>query len=112
MHHLGRFVLTIVALLIVSYLVPGFELEDYRAVFVAAVVIGVVNTFIRPVVQIIALPISILTLGIAAFLVNVLLLQFTAYITPGFEIDSFLTAAIASVALALVSAFLQKLAKE
>jgi len=98
-------------LLVVEYIVPGFVLSDLRVAIVAAIAIGVVNTFIRPVVQIIALPFSILTLGIGAFLVNVGLLWGVAAIVPGFEIDGFVTAAVAAIVLALVSAFLHRAAK-
>lgn len=107
-----RLAINVLALLVVEYLVPGFELTGYWAAIVAAVVIGIVNTFIRPIIQIIALPISILTFGVAAFLINVLLLLLVARLVPGFEISSFLTAVIASIVLSLVSWFLHKLASD
>lgn len=106
---IGRLVVNIVALLIVAYIIPGFVIMSLQTAIVAAIVIGVINTFIRPILQIIALPLSILTLGIAAFLVNVGLLMLSAAIVPGFEINSFLTAVVSSIALALVNAFLHKL---
>jgi putative membrane protein len=109
---LVRLAINAFALLIVEYLVPGFVLTDVRATIVAAVVIGVVNTFIKPILQIIALPISIITFGIGAFLINVLLLWLVSFLVPGFEIDNFLTAVIASIVLSLVSWFLHKLASE
>lgn len=99
-------------LLIVSYLVPGFRFVDLWTAIVAAVVIGIVNTFIKPVLQIIALPISIITFGIAAFLINVFLLWGVSFIVPGFEIESFLSAVIASIVLSLVSMFLHKLSED
>jgi|SRR3972149_7516279 len=99
-------------LLIVAYLVPGFNFVDLWTAIVAAVVIGIVNTFIKPVLQIIALPISIITFGIAAFLINVFLLWGVSFIVPGFEIESFLTAVIASIVLSLVSLFLHKLSED
>ncbi|MFV1917775.1 MAG: phage holin family protein [Patescibacteria group bacterium] len=73
---------------------------------------GIVNTFIKPVLQIIALPISIITFGVAAFLINVVLLWGISFIVPGFEIENFLTAVISSIVLSLVSMFLNKLAEE
>lgn len=107
-----RLAINVFALLVVEYLVPGFELSGYQAAIVAAVVIGVANTFIRPILQLIALPISILTFGISAFLINVFLLWGVAYVVPGFEIASFLTAVVAAIVLSLVSWFLHKLASE
>ena len=105
-----RLGINVIALLVVEYLVPGFILTGYVAAIVAAIVIGIVNTFIRPILQLIALPISILSFGISAFLINVVLLWITARFVPGFEIASFYTAIVASVVLSLVSWFLHKLA--
>ena len=98
-------------LLIVAYLVPGFYLADLWAGIVAGVVIGIVNTFIKPVLQIVAFPISIITFGIAAFLINVFLLWGVSFIVPGFDIENFFTAVIASIVLSLVSMFLHKLSE-
>src|SRR3990167_2094654 len=105
-----RLAINVFTLLVVEYLVPGFSLANLWTAVVAAIVIGIVNTFIKPVLQLIALPISLLTFGIAAFLINVVLLWGTSMFVPGFTIDSFTTAIIASVVLALVSWFLHKLA--
>jgi putative membrane protein len=110
MNLITQLVINVVALLVVGYVVPGFFLADFKAAIVAAVVIGVINTYIKPIFQLLALPFTIVTFGIAAFLINVLLLMLSAAIVPGFEIDSFLTAAIASILLTLTSWFLHKLA--
>jgi len=87
-----RLAINVFALLVVEYLVPGFELTGYQAA--------------------IALPISLITFGISAFLINVFLLWGVAYIVPGFEINNFLTAIAAAIVLSLVSWFLHKLASE
>lgn len=103
--------LNVFTLLIVSYLVPGFIFGSLWATVVAAVVIGIVNTFIKPVLQIIFIPLSIITFGITAFLINVVLLWGVSFVVPGFTINTFLTAVIASIVLSLVSMFLHKLAE-
>ena len=107
-----RLAINVFALLVVEYLVPGFKLESLWVAVVAAIAIGVINTFIKPIVQLIALPLSIVTFGIVAFLINVSLLWLTSQFVPGFEIAGFTTAIIASVVLSLVSWFLHKLASE
>ncbi len=107
-----KIALNVFTLLIVEYLVPGLNFSDLFATVVAAVAIGVVNTFIKPVLQIIFIPLTIITLGIAAFLINVFLLWGVSFIVPGFEIESFLTAVIASVVLSLVTLFLNKLSED
>lgn len=112
MKFLLRLAVNVFALFVVEYLVPGFHLAGIWTGVVAAIVIGLVNTFIRPILQIIALPLSILTFGIAAFLINVLLLWGTTKLVPGFTIDSFTTALISAIVLSLVSWFLNKLASD
>ncbi len=112
MRLIGKLLVNILALLVVAYLVPGFILMDWRAAVAAAIVIGIVNTLIKPILQVIALPISIMTFGLAAFLINVALLWMTSLLVPGFEIATFTTAMVASVVLSLVSWFLNRLASE
>ena len=109
---IGKLLINILALLVVGYLVPGFILVDWRATIAAAIVIGIMNTLLKTILQVVALPISIMTFGIAAFLINVSLLWLTSHLVPGFEIASFTTAMIASVVLSLVSWFLNRLASE
>jgi len=109
---IAKLIINVAALFVVDYIIPGFEFADYQSLVIGAIVIGVVNTFIRPILQIVALPISILTLGIFAFLVNVSLLWVVALIVPGFTIDSFVTAMVASISLTLVTMFLNKLTKD
>lgn len=109
---LMRLVINVFALYVVEYLVPGFRLENIWAATVAAIVIGIVNTFIRPVLQIITLPISIVTFGLFALLINVGLLYLASFVVPGFEIANFFTAFVASIVLSLVSWFLGHLAKD
>lgn len=107
-----RLAINVLSLFVVAYIVPGFMLRDIWSAVVAAIVIGVVNTFIRPIIQILALPITIITFGIFAFLINVVLLWGVSFVVPGFTISSFTAAILASIALALVSWFLHKLARE
>lgn len=111
LHLIGQLVVNVVALLVVEAVVPGFTLVDLKTALITAVVLGVVNTFIRPILQLVALPISILTLGLAAFLINVALLLLVDKLIIGFEISSFFVAAIASIVLSLVTAFLHKIAR-
>lgn len=111
MNIIMQLAINVFALLIVEYLIPGFILSDIKSAIVTAVVIGIVNTLIKPILQLIALPLSILTFGLTAFLINVVLLWLTSIFVPGFEITNFATAILASILLSLVSWFLHKLAK-
>jgi putative membrane protein len=103
--------INVFALFVVEYLIPGFHLANIWAGVVAAIVIGIVNTLIKPILQFVTLPITILTLGVSAFLINVFLLYLVSKFVLGFEIVSFTTAILASISLSLVSWFLHKLAR-
>ncbi len=107
-----KLLINILSLFIVEKIVPGFYVDSFWTAVVVAIVLGIVNTFIRPILQIIALPISIATLGISAFLINVGLLMLVDAIVPGFAIANFWVAAMASVTMALVNWFLNKLIKD
>lgn len=112
MKFIVRLAINVFALFVVEYLVPGFHLASIWTGVVAAIAIGLVNTIIKPIVQLIALPLSILTFGITAFLINVLLLWGTSKLVPGFTIDSFTMALVSAIILSLVSWFLHRLASD
>ena len=107
-----KLLINILSLFIVEKIVPGFSVDSFWTAVVVAIVLGIVNTFIRPILQIIALPVSIATLGISAFLINVGLLMLVSAIVPGFEIAGFWVAVMASIAITLVNWFLNKLIKD
>jgi putative membrane protein len=111
MRLIGYLLVNTAALLITAYLLPFVTVDNFQSAVVAAVVIGVINTIIKPVLQLLALPLTLLTLGLFSFILNVLLLMAAAYVTPGFHIDGFLGAAIAAIVLSLVSSFLGMLTK-
>lgn len=104
-------VVNVLTLMIVATILPGFVVADWTAAFVAAVVIGVINTFIRPVLLFLTLPLTIVTLGLFALVINVALLLGAAAIVPGLSIDGILTAFLASILISLVSSFLGSLVK-
>lgn len=112
MNIVTRLIINIATLLVVAYLLPGFVLASLQAAIVAAIVIGVINTYIRPVFQIIALPLTILTLGLGAFLVNVLMLWIASLIVPGFTIVDASTAIIASLLMTLIGWFFHSIARD
>lgn len=111
MRLIGYLIINTAALLITAYLLPFVTVDDFQSAIIAAVVIGVINTFIKPVLQLLTLPLSLLTLGLFSFILNVLLLMGAAYITPGFHIEGFIGAAIAAIVLSLTSSFLGLLTK-
>ena len=73
---------------------------------ILAVVLGVINTFIRPIILILTLPLTIITLGLFSLVINALLIMLAAVVVPDFAVDGFLTALLFSIVLSLLNAFL------
>lgn len=86
---LVRLFLNALAVLVVTRLVPGVTVQSFPAAFVAAIVIGIVNALIRPVLLLLTLPVNILTLGLFTLIVNALMFWLASSFTPGFRVANF-----------------------
>lgn len=96
-------ILSGIAIAIASYLIPGATVDSYMIAFIVAVVLAIVNTTIVPVLQVLTLPLNILTLGLFSLIINVLMVLLVARLVPGFEISGFWVALVFAVILALVN---------
>jgi putative membrane protein len=85
MHWLLRFIITAVALWAIAVYVPGFHLNSWTDAIIAAIIFGVVNTLIGPILRLISLPITFLTLGLFTIVVNWALFALTVWLSPGFH---------------------------
>ena len=93
----------IIAILIAAYLVPGVHVTLIGAV-VLAVVLGLVNIFVKPIIGFLTLPINILTLGISWLIINALIIMLLGLIVPGFGVSGFWAAFFFSIILSLINA--------
>ncbi|HRH26167.1 MAG TPA: phage holin family protein [Candidatus Paceibacterota bacterium] len=95
---------TVSALFIVllAYLIPGVD-STLTGAFLAALVIGLINVFIRPVISVLTLPVNIITLGIFSLIVNALLIMIAAEIVPGFSVSGFWAAFFFAIILAVIT---------
>ncbi len=89
------------AIIFVSWVIPGIEVSSFLNAMFAVIIIALINTFIKPLLQIITLPVNILTLGLFSLVINALLLMLAGYITPGFEVEGFLSALFGSILMSL-----------
>jgi putative membrane protein len=108
---LFKLLINSLSVFIAAYLLPGVVLQDYLVALIAAVVLGVLNTFLKPILVILTLPVTILTLGLFALVINAFLIMVVSKIVPGFSVDSFLTALLFSIILSLLNWFLNSLTK-
>lgn len=99
---LVRWILFALAVIFMAWIVPGIEVENFQSAMLVTVIIALINIFIRPLIVFITLPINILTLGIFTLVINAFLLMLAGYLSPGFEIQGFLSAFLGSIVLAFL----------
>lgn len=89
--------LSAAALLLVAYLYPGVEVRSFTAALIAAFVIGLLNTVVRPVLVLLTLPVTVLTLGLFLFVINALMFWAAASVLDGFAVNGFVGALVGSL---------------
>jgi putative membrane protein len=99
------------ALLITAYFVPGLEFDSFISAAIAAVVLGLINAIVRPILVLLTLPLTLVTLGLFLFVINALMLWLVGFLTPGFTVAGFLPALLGSIVLTLVSTLLGQLVR-
>lgn len=101
-----RWILMTIAVGIATTLVPGTQCDDWPSLLVAAMILGILNALVKPILVAVALPLVLVTLGFMLLIINAFLLMLTARLVPGFHIDGFWPAVGASVIISLVSMIL------
>ena len=98
-----RWLITALALLGVAYLVEGVNVSSFAIALIVAVILGVVNVLIKPILVILTLPINFLTLGLFTFVINGFLFWFVAYFVDGFDVDGFWVAVLGALLVSIFS---------
>lgn len=98
-----RWLLNAIALWLTSEIISGIHVEGIAALFFAAIVLGIFNAVLRPLLIIITLPINLLTLGLFTFIINGVMLYLTASVVKGFSIEGFGSAVVGALVLSIVS---------
>ena len=102
-------ILNAVALLIVAYMLPGIVVTSFGSALVAAVVLGLLNTILKPVLQILTLPLTVITLGLFLLVVNALVFWLAGSILSGFKVAGFWWAFIGAIVYSIITSLLSKL---
>jgi putative membrane protein len=103
MRFLARLFLNGLAIIVASWFVPGLHISSPAAGLLAGVFLGLVNALVRPVLLLLTLPLTLLTLGLFIFVVNSACLGLAAFLVPGFTIDGFLSAFFGALVVSVVS---------
>lgn len=109
MRLLLHWVLSALAVWIVSQLVPGFIVSGAAAAFIAALMIGLINATLGLALKIVTFPLTIITLGLFWFVINALMIELASMFVPGFQVEGFPSAFIGGIVLSLVNMVLKTL---
>lgn len=112
MNLLISLILNSLTLMVADYLVPGFGVENFQTALLAAIILGVINTFIKPLLLVLTAPINLLTLGLFTFVINAVILWLAAAIVPGLTISGPIPAILAAVVVSVISTILSTLVKD
>ena len=94
---------TAIGLGIATMLIPGIKANSLLVFIIATVVLGLINTFIRPMLWFLTAPLSVLTFGLFILVINALMIMLTATLTPGFEVKGFGSAVLGAFIMAIIS---------
>lgn len=98
------------AVFITAYFLPGVKVDGFITAIIVAIVLGIVNFVVKPVLHLLTLPITILTLGLFSFVINALMILLVSALVSGFHVDNFWAALLFSLVLSLVSSLLHFIA--
>lgn len=104
---LAKWLLSAAALLFVAYVYTGVEVKTFTAALIAAFVIGLLNTVVRPILVILTLPVTVVTLGLFLFVINALMFWAAAGVLDGFYVRGFVAALIGSLIYSLIGVVIE-----
>jgi putative membrane protein len=103
MRFLVRLLLNGIAVFVAAHVVPGITVTSPAAALIAGVILGVVNALVRPLLILLTLPFTLITLGLFLFVVNAICLGLVAWLVPGFSLSGFLAALVGAIVISAVS---------
>lgn len=112
MNFILRILLTAAAVLLIGNFLPGVHVESFAKSILVALVLGFLFAFLKPILVILTLPVTIITLGLFLLVINTLLILLADKIVPGFTVDGFWTAMIFSILLSIAQSILYSFIKE
>jgi putative membrane protein len=101
-----KLLLTGVAAMLAAYILPGVHIDGFVTALILALVLAVLNAIVRPILVLLTIPVTILTLGLFLLVINALIILLADYLVAGFSVDGFLWALIFSLVLSVITAIL------
>lgn len=106
MYFLISLILSSIAVFVAANILPGVHIDGFGTAIIVAIVLGIINAIIRPILLILTLPITILTLGLFSLVIIAFCVMLTSWIVPGFHVDGWLWALVFAIVLAIINAFI------
>ncbi|SMB85516.1 putative membrane protein [Desulfonispora thiosulfatigenes DSM 11270] len=107
-----RWLLSGLSLILTAAVVSGIEVKTFFAALFAALVLGMVNAIIRPIILVLTLPINIFSLGLFTLIINGFMLKITSGVVNGFEVNGFWAATFGAILLSIISGILNAIVKD
>jgi putative membrane protein len=107
-----RWLILTASILFASYIIDGIHVSGFFSAFFAAVILGVLNAFFRPIVILFTLPINIMTFGLFTFVINALMLKMASGVIAGFEVRGFWSAVFGALIITVVNSLLTSFVNE
>ncbi|MBI2607495.1 MAG: phage holin family protein [Candidatus Doudnabacteria bacterium] len=103
-----KWLITAVIILALAYILPGIVVDGFFAAVVAALVLGLINSFLKPIIVLFTLPINVFTLGLFTLVINAVLVMLASAIVPGFSVGNFWWALLFSIILSITNSWVHK----
>ncbi len=109
MNLLLRIIITALLVMLISYFMPGISVDSFGTAVIVAIVLGLLNLVVKPILVLLTLPITVITLGLFLLVINALVILLCDYIVGGFDVSSFLMALVFSIILSLFQSIIYSL---
>jgi putative membrane protein len=110
MNFLIRLLVSALAAMLTAYLLPGVKIDNFITALVLALVLAVLNLLVKPVLIILTLPVTIVTLGLFLLVINAIIILFAAKLVSGFRVDGFWWALLFSIVMTVINSFMHGIA--
>ncbi len=112
MKYILKIILSAVAVFLLANILPGITIESYLIAVLVAIVLGFLNTLVKPIMILFTIPLTIITLGLFLLIINASIILIAAYFISGFQVSGLFTALLFSVLLSITQSILSRLLKE
>jgi putative membrane protein len=112
MNFIIRFLLNGLAIFLTAYILDGVDVEGYGTALIAALILSIVNAVVKPLLIVLTIPVSVLTLGLFLLVINALMIMLADYLVNGFDVDGFWWALLCSLILSIFNSIFDDLSRD